>query len=207
MGDQVTNNPEALRMLFTEDIYLLQEPDFIYNAAPVELIAEVEPSVEVIKPTAEIVPTAQIEPLAEIIPITEIEVAVRPEPAFLYKGLNARNILILVYDEVNEVTTAEGREVLKNIVKSKDLSGNDFAVLNYAAYPTATFEALSTFFNSKIIFAFGVSPLQLGLDDYPINRLIAHQGVQMIFSADLHQMSSEKALKVALWACLKEMQL
>jgi hypothetical protein len=203
MGVQVTNNPEALRMLFTEDIYLLQEPDFTYSSALIEPLAGIEP-VAPVEPVAEIEMSTEVEATE---PVAEIEVVVSPEPSFAYKGLNARNILILVYDEVNEVTTPEGREVLKNIVKSKDLSGNDFALVNYAAYPTASFEALSTFFNSKIIFAFGVSPLQLGLDDYPIHRLIEHQGVQVIFSADLHQMSSEKALKIALWACLKEMQL
>jgi hypothetical protein len=176
MGDQITNNLEALRLLFTDDIYLLQEPDPAYGSAVIEA------------------------------PV-EIEVEVVPSPTFVYRGMNERKILILVYDEVNEVTTAEGREVFKNIVKSKELSGNDYAVLNYAAYSTASFAALKEFFSSKVILAFGVSALQLGLDDHPLHRLIEHQGVQMIFSADLHQMSSDKALKVALWACLKEMSL
>jgi hypothetical protein len=182
MGDQVTNNPEALRLLFTEDIYLVQEPDPVYGSAVPETVAEAEVA-------------------------AEVEAVVSPLPTYVFRGMNQRNILMLVFDEVNEVTTLEGREVFKNIVKSKDLSGNDYAVLNYAAYPTATFEELREFFGSKVILAFGVSAAQLGLDDHPVHRVIEHQGVKMIFSADLHEMSSDKTLKLALWSCLKQMDL
>jgi hypothetical protein len=193
MGDQVTNNPEALRLLFTEDIYLVQEPDPVYGSAVPGTVAKVEVVAEV-----EVVPV-------EVVP--EGEAVVSPLPTYVFRGMNQRNILMLVFDEVNEVTTLEGREVFKNIVKSKDLSGNDYAVLNYAAYPTATFEELREFFGSKVILAFGVSAAQLGLDDHPVHRVIEHQGVKMIFSADLHEMSSDKTLKLALWSCLKQMDL
>jgi hypothetical protein len=274
MGDQLANNPEALRLFFTEDIYLLQqdvmEPEVSGEdtaetnilekfdigesaataaleddanvvdatlALPLNEVREVKvPMQDLVEASAflEIPDTNTPRPL----PVVEISIPsvheaaalynssvqedkilvphsaaaipdsnATPEINFEYKGKNARNILILVYDEINDVTTAEGRELFKKIVAAKSLSGNDYAILNFASYKDSTFKQLKTFFNAKVLLTFGVSPAHLGLPDYPQHEVIAHEGMQLMFSADLHEVSLDVEIKKALWTALKDMEL
>jgi DNA polymerase III psi subunit len=153
---------------------------------------------------------SQVEPFAPVpsVPVEKPQaIAGLPELNFAYRGKNARNILILVYDEVNEVTTEAGREVFKNIVKAKNLSANDYAIVNYASYKNSTFNELRSFFNAKAILTFGVRAMQLGISDYPQHAVVTHEGVQLMFSADLHELSMDVNIKKALWSVLKQMEL
>jgi len=247
MGDQLANNPEALRLFFNEDIYLLAEAESPLANSPVaspnaaaEVPAQADTEVKqvVIPIQVPVAPDFKLpavvrmdeqEDVPPAIPslqeapapaygnasIPEIPVAANTETVaeteqeiiFNYKGKNARNILILVYDEVNEVTTAEGRELFKNIVKAKELSGSDYAIVNYADYKEASFVQLKRFFNAKAILTFGVKASQLGLAEYPTHTVLQHEGVQMLFSIDLHQISLDTSIKRALWAALQQMEL
>jgi len=243
MGDQLANNPEALRLFFNEDIYLLAEPELslaqgtVTSASaeaevttPTEM--EVKHVVIPIKiPVAPDFKTPAVVPMEPKVDVAPSIPSLQEEPApaygnrasemptapgvtqtenvinFSYKGKNARNILILVYDELNEVTTAEGRELFKNIVKAKELSGADYAIVNYAGYKDASFAQLKEFFNAKAILTFGVKASQLGLAEYPTHTVVQHEGVQMLFSIDLHQISLDTSIKRALWAALQQMEL
>jgi DNA polymerase III psi subunit len=240
MGDQLASNPEALRLFFTEDIYLVQQgteesptsplgavhlvpqsPEtsetnaldpnsiLIQENLPAQLKEEVEENLPLVEEAA-----SSYTPSLTKTPIEALDQADEPqlsspklESSFVYLGKNARNILILVYDELNEVTTEAGREVFKNIVKAKSLSANDYAILNYASYKDSTFKELSDFFRAKAILTFGVKPLQLGITDYPQHTVITHEGVRMMFSADLQELSMDTNIKRALWRALKEMEL
>jgi hypothetical protein len=240
MGDQLASNPEALRLFFTEDIYLVQQgaeesatspltavhlvplsletsetntPDpnsiLIQENRPAQLQEDVEESLPLVQEAA-----SPYTPLLTKAPIDTLNQSDEPqvsspklESSFVYLGKNARNILILVYDELNEVTTEAGREVFKNIVKAKSLTANDYAILNYASYKDSTFNELGDFFSAKAILTFGVKPVQLGIKDYPQHTVITHEGVRMMFSADLHELSMDTNIKRALWMALKEMEL
>ncbi len=219
MGDQLANNPEALRLFFTEEIYLVPEP----------LVEDVQVQRPVVQPavtagqssaTADLsmdtspqiilegeVPTEDVS--VEEVPAEELSIAREPAPErrrdFVFLGQNRRNILILVNDEQNEVSTEQGRELLKNIVKAINLTGADFALLNYSAYRETRFEELQQYFSSKVLFAFGVRAAQLGLQYEDQNSLIMHEGIKMIFSSNLDQLSSDMPGKKALWSCLKQM--
>jgi hypothetical protein len=273
MGDQLANNPEALRLFFTDDIYLVQqeaEESFTTAAWAMDLadanskasltkmegsgIVDVAASMLGLPDGVVGLPKSNVNPLATIagLPVSivnltanepnELEQAIpentslvqetpisynagaeqamdlnliqetqantlKQEPSFIYRGKNGRNVLILVYDEVNDVTTEEGREVFKNIVKAKNLSADDYAIVNYASYNTSSFNELRRFFNAKVILAFGVNSLQLGILDYPQHTIINHEGVQLMFSADLHELSMDLKIKRALWTALKDMEL
>jgi len=245
MGDQLANNPEALRLFFNEDIYLLAEPEFAVTNRPItSSAAETETTTQTDTEVKHVVipinvpeapdfklPAVTSKPRQENVAAATASLQEEPSPAygnsngttkqagvntsneaeqeinFSYKGRNARNILILVYDEVNEVTTAEGRELFKNIVKAKELSGSDYAIVNYAGYKDASFAQLKRFFNAKAILTFGVKASQLGLAEYPTHTVVQHEGVQMLFSIDLHQISLDTSIKRALWAALQQMEL
>ena len=199
MSDQITNNSAALRLFFTDDIYLLKEDT---GAAL--------PMAELPTTKAEPVVTAEIPDLISIPePLeTVAEKPVEEEPiSFRFVGKNLRNILILVHDVENDVSTDVGKELLRNIVKAIGLTGNDFALLNYAGYPRTTFSQLKASLNSSTLFSFGVTPEQLGLPVMAQHTVVQHEGVKMIFSNDLHQLSSDQLGKKTLWGSLKLMNL
>ena len=187
MSDQLTNNSAALRLFFTDDIYLLKE----------EMHPTEDPSPMPTPP----IPSSAGE---NRIPAAQPQKVVAN---FTFLGKNLRNILILVHDTDNQVSTEPGRELLRNIVKAIGLTANDFALVNYAIHPTTSFAQFKESLNSTTLFAFGVTPQQLGLPDVPLYTVAKHESVNMIFSTNLHQLSSDQQGKKTLWGSLKQMNL
>jgi len=175
MGDQLTTSAAALRMFFTDDIYLVSGEEIRVSTLAVD-------SDEKERETAQPV-------------------------VFKYLGKNQKNVLILVNDQHYDVSTERGRELLRNIVKALQLTANDFALLNYHPYQDQDFAALTGFFSSKLVMAFGVGPLQLGLPDYPANTIVMEGQVQLVFSKDLDLLSDNQNEKKALWGSMKKIQL
>ena len=168
MDSPLTADSSALRLFFTDDIYLVNEPD-------------IQPD--------------------------EITVPMPEQVNFKFLGKNSRNILILVNDAQNDVSDEAGRELLRKIVKSVNLSANDFALLNYAGYNGTDFKQLMGFFSCTLIFAFGVTPAQLSLTAHPENTIVNHGEVKMIFSEELRVLNQNPAGKKALWGSLQNLGL
>ncbi|WEK19781.1 MAG: hypothetical protein P0Y49_01250 [Candidatus Pedobacter colombiensis] len=183
MDNQLTADKAAMHLFFTDDVYLVNEPG-IQLATPV---------------------------IHQNIPVSTSQPAVLPAalPAdFKFLGNNKRNILILVNDEQNEVSDELGRELLRKIVKSVNLSANDFALLNYAKYKGTGFKALQDYFSSTLIFAFGVTPVELSLAaSHPEHVVVQEGAVRMIFSAELRALDKNPAGKKALWGSLQNLGL
>lgn len=220
MGEQLTTSAEALRLFFTEDIYLVNNDDKIIAAAQPELKLAPVPVLEnpvhvaanavhvTADPIVEVVVPVIAQQVSEIkIAVAEVKTPAAEAVVFKYLGKNQKNILILVNDTVNEVSTDKGRELLRNIVKALQLTANDFALLNYAAYASTGFEEFRNFFKSNLVFAFGVTPLHLGLGEQPVNEIIMQGAAQLIFSGNLDQLADDQAGKKALWASLKKLSI
>lgn len=158
MGTQLTSNAEALRLFFTEDIYLVDENN-------------------------------------------EIELT-----SFKYLGANQKNILILVNDPKNDVSTLEGRELLRKLVKAIELAANDFALVNYANYASEKYKELKDFFNCTLMIAFGVTPTDLDLPSQPMHQLVNHEGTMLLFAKNLHDLDADQASKKILWASLQQLK-
>ncbi|MCX2478904.1 hypothetical protein OQY15_07360 [Pedobacter sp. MC2016-15] len=172
MAEQLTTSAEALRLFFTDDIYLVRTED-------------------VAAPLVTAVPAA---PAPEIAPAT----------VFKYLGKNQKNVLILVNDSENDVSSESGRELLRNLVKAMQLTANDFALLNYFNYSHVKFEELSTFFSSTLVLAFGVSPAQLGLIDQPQHSIGTQGEIKLVFTGRLDLLSADQEGKKKLWSSLKQ---
>jgi DNA polymerase III psi subunit len=172
MDTQLTASGEALRLFFTDDVYLVNETDLQLNAAE----------------------NIVMEPEALAV-------------AFKFLGKNQRNILILVNDDQNEVSDEMGRELLRKIVKSVNLTANDFALLNYAGYSGTGFKQLLDYFSCTLIFAFGVTPAQLSLSAHPEHVIVSEGPVRLIFSAGLRQLDQNPSGKKALWGSLQNLGL
>ncbi len=188
-SSQLINNAEALRLFFTEDVYLAGDMTTMENQ-PVEHTKE-----------------------APIVEQAIVEVPKLEEPApsygqvfdFKYLGKNEKKILILVNDAENPVSTEQGRELLRKLVLSINLKNADFALVNYSAYTTAKFEHLSAFFSCKFLLSFGVSPNALGLAEHQLHQLHVLQNINMIFTHNLHALDADMASKKTLWGTLKNL--
>jgi hypothetical protein len=184
MPDQLTTNGDALRLFFTDDVYLVNEPIITWGLPP-------EPSAE--PPVAQ-----KVEP-----EISSVPPETKAKREFRFLGSNKRNILILVNDPDNEVSDEAGRDLLRKVLKSINLVSADFALLNYAKYSGVNFAELSEFFNSSLIFSFGVEPLHLGLINHPSNTIVFEGEVRLIFSHELKKLNADILVKKALWSILQ----
>jgi hypothetical protein len=162
MGTQLTSNAEALRLFFTEDIYLVAE-----NNPIVKLDRDLE---------------------------------------FKYLGKNQKNILILVNDSENDVSTEQGKELLRKLVKAIDLTANDFALVNYANYRSQKYKELSTFFSCKLMIVFGVDAIDLDLPIQPLNQLVKYNETTHVFAKNLHELDTDVASKKVLWTSLQQLK-
>lgn len=169
MADQLATGAEALRLFFTEDIFLVESNE-----------------------PAENVPQPEVKPAARV---------------FSYLGKNQKNVLILVNDEGNDVSTESGRELLRNLVKALQLTANDFALMNFAGYEQLQFAELHSFFSCRLVLAFGVLPSQLGIADQPQHMISTQESIQFVFSGNLHQLSSDLEGKKKLWGSLKQIRI
>jgi hypothetical protein len=229
MSDQLTNNPEALRLFFTEDIFLVDAPQTTQEGITVVNETSVEagqmgqdnaitapktftapetlthPAPAVVSAPASVnIPTAASATVS-IPGIVSI-----PAPAaqpFSYVGANERNILILVNDDRHPVSTLQGRELLGNILKAIGLNRNDCALVNYASCNGAGFVQFNDFFQPQYVFSFGVSPEQLGIPGATYNSIVNQGESKLIFSSNLDALSGDAATKKLLWASLKQINL
>ncbi len=197
MGDQLTTSAEALRLFFTDDVYLVNDD----TALPAVALAAAMPVAEPV--TAKEIPVA--------VPVVNMtaapEVPATAPVTFKYLGKNQKNVLILVHDAQNEVSTERGRELLRNLVKAIQLTANDFALLNYAAHAGTKLDDFSGFFSSRLVLAFGVTPVQLGMEERAQNVLHMHGTMQLVFSGNLDQLAADQDGKKTLWESLKQIQL
>ncbi|ALL08269.1 hypothetical protein AQ505_24000 [Pedobacter sp. PACM 27299] len=260
MGSELTTNGDALRLFFTDDIYLIKgEEGFstgevlgadlqkvrVQIAAEPIVAADLENPVSgratgtvaavtpifapevtpVINPAITSVPaaapavvpvavasiplTAPVDPSATI-PITIPQFPALERPAalsFKFLGQNKKKILILVNDADHEVSDEAGRELLRKIVKSINLTASDFALLNYAKYPKTSFIDLQQHFSSVLVFAFGVSAEDLQLPSHPENKIVMEGDVRVIFSGELRKLEQDPGGKKTLWGSLKQLGL
>ncbi|WP_443944535.1 hypothetical protein ACJVDH_16640 [Pedobacter sp. AW1-32] len=207
MENQLINNPEALRLFFNEDVFLVQDKDVqIPDSIVFQAVSGHEDSAEeknslTEKTTESVVIPRAYSPNTSENPVLEEPITPR---IFKYLGGNQKSVLILVNDSDHDVSTAEGRELLRKIVKSVELATPDFALLNYANYSGVDFAELKSFFKPKLLLSFGVEISALKLNLSWQNEIILHDEVRMIFAPNLHALDADINGKKALWGNLKK---
>ncbi|WP_231459101.1 MULTISPECIES: hypothetical protein [unclassified Pedobacter] len=215
MENQLTNNANALRLFFTDDVFLVEDnsvkisaeasdntvlndlPTTVTELKSVPTEGKETTSISNIQSTS--IPVYQENSVKTVIleePLTQ------PKP-FKFLGGNKKSVLILVNDNVNDVSTEQGRDLLRKIVKAIDLVTADFALLNYAAYHNTDFSELQQFFNPQLMLSFGVDIHQLKLNLAWKNEIILYQNTRMIFAPNLHDLDADLPAKKMLWANLQ----
>ena len=204
MISQLTSNAEALRLFFTEDIYLVNDKA---QGAFEEPVIEVHEMPEI---GSNIFPkkAANIneEKNADLSTAEEPKIIAKTKFDFKYLGKNQRNILILVNDSENEVSTEQGRELLRKLVNAITLTAKDFALVNYANYITATYADFDDFFDCKLVLAFGVNAKQLALPEQTLHQLKHIGKTEFIFTTNLHDLDTDQLSKKLLWTSLQQLK-
>jgi len=217
MENQVTNNANALRLFFTEEVFLVKdesveilplrntEPVFAAEKAPADEVKE-----SVLKPEIAQIPQINATNIPKVYTqgpeIPHIVAEPGPEKTFKFLGGNKKSVLILVNDETNDVSTEQGRELLRKIVKAVDLGTPDFAILNYSRYRGTDFAELFAFFKPVTMLSFGVEITDLKLNLVWQNEIIAHGPTKIIFAPNLHHLDSDLTAKKLLWGNLQKIK-
>jgi hypothetical protein len=207
MSDQLTNNPEALRLFFTEDIFLVDAPQTTHEGITVVNEISVEAGQMGQDKSIPALPAAAAAPVQAVHANAGAQQNTPSAQPFSYVGANERNILILVNDDRHPVSTLQGRELLGNILKAINLNRNDCALVNYASCNGADFAQFNDFFKPQYVFAFGVSPEQLGIPAAAYNSIVTQGESRLIFSSNLDALSGDATTKKLLWASLKQINL
>lgn len=217
MENQVTNNANALRLFFTEEVFLVKDESVeilpLRNPEPVFAVGNVsdtEVKEPVLKPETTqisgINPTNVPKVYTQAPEIPHIVAEPSPEKTFKFLGGNKKSVLILVNDNEHDVSTEQGRELLRKIVKAVDLGTPDFAILNYSNYKGTDFEELHRFFKPAIMLSFGVEIADLRLNLTWQNEIIVHETTRIIFAPNLHHLDSDLTAKKTLWGHLQKIK-
>jgi hypothetical protein len=178
MPAQLTSDPEALRLFFTEDIYLIPDEEIQKEA----IIENKSPN-----------------PAPEVEKVTE--------NTFNFLGGNGRNILVLMNDPIHPEGNTGDMAFLWRILGAIKLTVQDCAVLNVYHHPGTDFNALATFFKPQAFLSFGVDAVSLGLPRQDSSALIQHNNIHLICSPPLAAIGADVALKTLLWKSLQQLTL
>jgi len=201
MNSQLTSNAEALRLFFTDDVYLVNDQTQSITAEPVIITNRK------VEDTTIVAPVAQVEQVTPVLSIVEEpKLVFEKKVEFEYLGKNQKRILILVNDNTNKVSSVQGTELLRKLVKAIELTNNDFALVNYANYTNASFEDLKSFFKCELILSFGVAMRTLGLAEQPLHQLFVVDNVKFVFTKNLHDLDSDQVSKKILWGSLQQLK-
>lgn len=121
-----------------------------------------------------------------------------------FLGDNRRNILLVVnYSDARHVPPEE-LAFLDNLLSACKLNMNDVAIINLHNQDTTDFTGILSFFESNIVFLFGVEPKTLGLPiHFPHFQVQPFNGITFLSSPGLTDISTDKILKSKLWVCLR----
>ena len=203
-SDQLITNAEALRLFFNDDVYLVGDNGLAEATTNKEYVQGLNTAAHQ-EQGQPVISERTPSPEATLPKVEEAVSTYHTALNFKYLGKNEKSILILVNDAQNPVSSPQGTELLRKLVLSINLKNADFALVNYAAYRTATFEQLQLFFRCKLVLSFGVSAKTLGLAEQALHQLNLLNEVKMIFTHNLHDLEIDIPAKKQLWATLKNL--
>ncbi len=126
------------------------------------------------------------------------------EPAETLTGLPVDTVV---------VSLAEGKELpsqqldfLNNIMKACKLEQSDYAIISNKQNDLPDYKAIFNQFKQKQLILFGIDPAAIGLPiNFPHFQVQSFQQVRYLAAPKLDTIETDKALKMQLWQCLKQL--
>lgn len=108
---------------------------------------------------------------------------------------------------------AEGKELppqllefLNNIMKACKLKRQDYAIITNKQADFSDYQSTHRQFNQKQLILFGIEPAAIGLPiNFPHFQVQSFQQVRYLAAPKLEAIEVDKALKMQLWQCLKQL--
>lgn len=194
-----TSDPIALRLLFSDELYLVDNIHEQNNsAAQILRTSEAAEIVEI--PDAHKAPEMPVVP--EVVKVPEVPKSTEL-PVFNYLGENNKYFLLLVNQPGNAILNAKDLESLTSILTAKKFEVRDVAIMNLNKYPGITFEMLKAYFVNTRLVLFGVTPESLQLPAMPANKITTYQGVKILPTFSFEEMTADPSLKRIFWNEMK----
>ena len=128
-----------------------------------------------------------------------------PQPV-KYLGKNAKNIALVVNSPTHPFLADEELSFLTNILSACKLSLADVAIINFHSIGEAGIEAAVDLLQPKSVILFGITPLSINLPiNFPQFQLQQFNKRTYLSSPELTELARDKALKIQLWNCLKNL--
>jgi len=197
------DNPQAFRFIMQDEIYLLDKDKGVINTPPAANIpvAETQPIVELPPPVIEL-PIAEQTPVAPEPQVPDLTVKT-PETAFNYLGKNNKNFVVLVNYADEEYIAATHLTALESILKRKDLSIDDVAILNVNKYEPLKLATLSEYFKPTRLVIMGKDSLPEGIGNLPLNQPLQGKKTHVLYSFSFDEMMSSNDNKKTFWEHMK----
>jgi hypothetical protein len=195
MSNLLTQNSNALRLLMTEDLYILPENE---QLIPTKAEQAPEISSQKVNDVQEI-PAPQAE---EVLP----QKAVEPEKTreFNYLGENNKYFLILFNEPNQKDISSIQKETLLKIMSAKGLELRDLAVLNLNQYPGVNYTDLKEFFSFNKIVLFGIDPRQISLSSQSSNQVVKLESAKILCTYSIDEMIKDTTKKREFWNVMKD---
>jgi len=191
-----TNEFNALRLLMTEDIYILDQ-----KSVSSENSINTEKTTE---PEKEIVAEKSVMPqMPVVIPVPDSEEIKKPKE-FTYLGENNKYFLILIDDTKNREISSLHKETLLKIMSAKGFELRDLAILNLDQFPDTTISELKEFFSCSKLALFGINPQRIALPGISSNKVENHANIKLLSTFSIDEMISDVTKKKEFWAIMKE---
>jgi hypothetical protein len=198
MSNLLSQNSNALRLLMTEDLYIIYEKEQvqIINSAPQpEIIKQLDSISD--QPVAN-------ELVQEPKELIEMPVTSETTREFSYLGENNKYFLILFNEPNQKDISSIQKDTLLKIMSAKGMELRDFAVLNLYQYPGVRFDDLREFFSFNKIVLFGVDPQQIALSSQSANQIIKIEGAKILSTYSIDEMIKDTTKKREFWSVMKD---
>jgi hypothetical protein len=171
-------DPNALRFIFQDDLYLLDEDKSNFLTGIPDNYQE--------KVSA---PQPQIE---------------TPQANFNYLGANKKNFLILVNYSAHEFIPDDHLAALESVLTRKGHSRDDVAILNTAKTDTG-YEALTAYFKPGTLLILGEESMPAGIKPPKFNQRENHDGLDVLYTFSFDAMMANMDNKKAFWDQMKSL--
>lgn len=200
MSNLLTQNSNALRLLMTEDLYILPEKEQLVPAKA-EQSPEINSRKEADVP-AQLVSEIPVQALEEVLPQKPAE----PEKirAFNYLGENNKYFLILFNEPNQKDISSIQKETLLKIMSAKGLELRDLAVLNLNQYPGVHYNDLKEFFSFNKVVLFGIDPQQISLSSQSSNQVVKLESTKILCTYGIDEMIKDTTKKREFWNVMKD---
>ena len=181
MSILLSQNQATLKMLFTDDIYFIQEDK---GQIPVQG--------PVIQPS-----------LVEVPGKDEPELSASIE--FEYQGENNKYFLVLIDDKIHTRMNPVHQEMLLKVMSAKKMELRDLAIVNINRYPEVKLNALKSFFSCSRLVMFGVVPAQIGMPSISQNKIESAGNIKVLATYSLEEMRNSADKKREFWNVMKNL--